>query len=62
MNIATMLDASSGVAIANDSADMATLLESINDNLELFILLFALFKCIELVRIGFGRLYKGKGV
>lgn len=63
MDVATMLDATSVLADAElDANALVSTLQSINDNLELFILLFVLFKCIEFVRIGFGRLYKGKGV
>lgn len=57
MNIATMTD--SILATPTDSTEILT---NINDNIELFILLFVLFECLKLIRIGFSRLYKGKGV
>lgn len=54
MDIATMTDTMT-------TLEMSVAIENINNNLELFILLFVMFKCIELVRMGFTRLYKKKG-
>lgn len=63
MDIATMLDATNMLADAEfDANALASILQSINDNIELFIMLFVMFKCLELIKRGFNRLYKGRGV
>lgn len=56
MNIATLTD-----GVAATSTDVASTLDTINSNIELFILLFVMFECIKFVRYGFNKLYK-KGV
>lgn len=61
MDVATLLDATNVAAGVGDSP-ISTTLVAINDNLELFILLFVLFKCLEIGKRGFNKLYKGKGV
>lgn len=57
MDISTITD-----SVISTPTDANIILTDINYNIELFILLFVLFECLKLVRYGFSKLYKGRGV